>query len=132
MADVVGFTLVFHGRDGEALGGAGDPTTAGIVPNATGGIRVSLQLRQTDRFRGEVIDEAYLVEHGEFVGDPEELRVPVQNSSTGTVDDAARNPAVDPTPPSQEASAEVEPRGLRHQRRDRQDVLRSRRRQRER
>ncbi|MDE0572030.1 isopeptide-forming domain-containing fimbrial protein [Demequina sp. B12] len=83
MADVVGLELIFHGRNEPALG-AGDPTTGGIHPNATGSIDFLLQLRETDRYRGNTLNDPddEIVYAGQLVN----------NVVTGTVDDAAAEP----------------------------------------
>ncbi|WP_062077330.1 DUF5979 domain-containing protein [Demequina globuliformis] len=80
---VVGLNIEFHGRDEDGTG-AGNPTTAGIEPGATGSIEFLLVLREEDRYRGNTLN------------DPDDEIVyagmTVNNVATGTVDDAAAEP----------------------------------------
>jgi len=108
MTGAVGFEVTFLGRDGTSLGGPGNPTSSGIAPGETGGIGMTLRLRAEDRERGELINDDYLDAHGVLDPDSGQVRVPVENSSVGIVDDAGRDPSVYPTPPEDTAEAGVE------------------------
>lgn len=86
---MVGLVVTFHGRDEAALG-AGEPTTGGIEPGATGGIDYLMQLRQTDRTDGTQINTDAAI--GDYVGQD------VLNTAEGSVTDAASpDVATDPT-----------------------------------